>query len=164
VASPRRRRTVSARLVNGIIELRVPEWMGGAERSLWADRMRRRIELQMRRARPSESWLEERAQILNRRHFSGRLSWHSIAYAQQDQRWGSCSCASGVIRISSRASSLPGFVLDYLLVHELAHLEVPDHSARFWELVSSYALAERARGYLMALDHERRAHPQPEPS
>jgi predicted metal-dependent hydrolase len=44
-------------------------------------------------------------------------------------------------------------VLDYLLVHELAHLEVADHGPRFWELVDRYPLTERARGYLMALDH-----------
>jgi predicted metal-dependent hydrolase len=45
-------------------------------------------------------------------------------------------------------------VLDYLLVHELAHLEVPSHGEPFWQLVSSYTLTERARGYLMALDHQ----------
>jgi predicted metal-dependent hydrolase len=45
-------------------------------------------------------------------------------------------------------------VLDYLLVHELAHLEVPSHGPRFWSLVERYPLTERARGYLMALDHQ----------
>jgi predicted metal-dependent hydrolase len=59
-----------------------------------------------------------------------------------------------VIRISSRAGRLPAWVLDYLLVHELAHLEVPSHGEPFWRLVTSYPLTERARGYLMALDHQ----------
>jgi predicted metal-dependent hydrolase len=153
VASPRRRSTVSARLVDGVIELRVPAWMPPTERERWAERMRERIERQVRRAGPTDEDLEQRARVLNRRHFDGRLHWSSIAYAEQRSRWGSCSPASGVIRVSSRAATLPGWVLDYLLVHELAHLEVASHGPRFWELVDRYPLTERARGYLMALDH-----------
>jgi predicted metal-dependent hydrolase len=41
-------------------------------------------------------------------------------------------------------------VLDYVLVHELCHLSVADHSPAFWTLVNRYPLAERARGYLLA--------------
>ena len=43
---------------------------------------------------------------------------------------------------------MPGWVLDYVLVHELAHLLVPGHGADFWELVGRYPRSERARGYL----------------
>ena len=163
VASPRRRSTVSARLVDGVIELRVPSWMPPAERDRWADRMRERIERRVRRARPTDADLEQRARMLNRRHFDGRLSWSSISYAPQRRRWGSCSPAAGVIRISSRAATLPGWVLDYLLVHELAHLEVAGHGPRFWRLVNSYPLTERARGYLMALDHRAGDPGEPDP-
>jgi len=154
VASPQRHRTVSARIVDGVLELRVPAAMPVAERERWAERMRERLERQLHRARPTDEALEERARVLNRRHFGGRLRWHSLAYAEQTSRWGSCSWATGVIRVSSRAARLPPWVLDYLLVHELAHLVVPNHGPRFWELVSRYPLTERARGYLMALDHQ----------
>jgi predicted metal-dependent hydrolase len=154
VASPNRHRTVSARLVDGVLELRVPAAMSVAEREHWAERMRVRLQRQVRRARPTDGALERRAEALNRQHFDGRLSWHSIAYAPQTSRWGSCTFTSGVIRISTRAAALPGWVLDYLLVHELAHLEVPHHGPRFWALVNRYPLTERARGYLMALDHQ----------
>jgi predicted metal-dependent hydrolase len=153
VASPNRRRTVSARLIDGVLELRVPAAMSVAERERWAERMRARLERQVRRARPADQALERRAESLNRQHFDGRLRWHSIAYAPQTSRWGSCSFTAGVIRISTRAAGLPSWVLDYLLVHELAHLEVQDHGPRFWALVNRYPLTERARGYLMALDH-----------
>lgn len=152
--SPRRRRTVAARLVDGVLEVRVPAWMSVAEREKWAERMRARIERQVRRAGPTDEQLERRAALLNRRIFAGRLRWSSIAYAEQERRWGSCSPESGVIRISSRGARLPGWVLDYLLVHELAHLEVPSHGERFWHLVAGYPLTERARGYLIALDHQ----------
>jgi predicted metal-dependent hydrolase len=131
VASPRRRKTVSARMTGGILELRVPLSMPEPERRRWAERMRQR----------------------NDRYFGGRLRWSSVAFAGQQQRWGSCSFTAGVIRISSRAARLPGWVVDYILVHELAHLVHADHGPRFWELVNRYPAAERARGYLMALDH-----------
>jgi len=153
VASPNRRRTVSARVIDGVLELRVPAGMPAAERQEWAERMRARLERRLRRARPTDAALEQRAAALNRRYFDGRLRWSSIAYADQESRWGSCTFAAGVIRISSRAAGLPAWVLDYLLVHELAHLEVPHHGPRFWTLVNRYPLTERARGYLMALDH-----------
>ena len=152
VASTRRRRTVSARVTAGVLELRVPAWMGEAERQRWADRMRLRIERQISRAAPTDERLERRAQELNRRYFEGRLTWTSVAFAEQQSRWGSCTFTAGVVRISSRAAALPAFVLDYLLVHELAHLEQPDHGPKFWALVNKYPRTERARGYLMALD------------
>jgi len=154
VASPNRRRTVSARVVDGVLELRVPAGMPQAERQEWAERMRARLERRLRRARPTDTRLEERARALNRRHFDGRLHWTSIAFADQTSRWGSCTYAAGVIRISMRAAGLPDWVLDYLLVHELAHLEVPHHGPDFWALVNRYPLTERARGYLIALDHQ----------
>jgi predicted metal-dependent hydrolase len=163
VASPNRRRTVSARVVEGVLELRVPASMPVAERQEWAERMRARLERRLRRGRPTDAMLEERARALNSRYFDGRLSWSSIAYAEQSSRWGSCTFAAGVIRISTRAAGLPAWVLDYLLVHELAHLEVPHHGPRFWALVERYPYTERARGYLMALDHQT-GHPNPEPS
>jgi predicted metal-dependent hydrolase len=163
VASPRRRSTVSARLVDGVIELRVPAWMPLVERERWAARMRARIERQVRRAGPADEDLEQRARALNRRHFEGRLSWASIAYAEQRRRWGSCSPAARLIRISRRAATLPGWVLDYLLVHELAHLEVAGHGPQFWGLVNRYPLTERARGYLMALDHRSGDPSEPDP-
>jgi hypothetical protein len=46
-------------------------------------------------------------------------------------------------------------VLDYILVHELAHLREPGHGPEFWALCNRYSLTERARGYLMAVDHLR---------
>ncbi|HMQ36031.1 MAG TPA: M48 family metallopeptidase [Micropruina sp.] len=72
------------------------------------------------------------------------VSWSS----RQRQRWGSCTTATGEIRVSDRLQSMPDWVADYVLVHELAHLLERTHSARFHELVARYPEAERAKGFL----------------
>jgi len=153
VASRRRRRTVAARLRAGVLELLVPDWMSHAERQRWAEVMSRRLQRKAERSRPSDDRLAGRAHVLNERHFAGRLRWTSIAFAEMSHLWGSCTFTAGAIRIASRAASLPDWVLDYLLVHELSHLEHSDHGPAFHEMENRYPLTERARGYLMALDH-----------
>jgi predicted metal-dependent hydrolase len=45
---------------------------------------------------------------------------------------------------------MPVWVLDWVLVHELAHLAVPDHGEQFQAIVGRYELGERAEGYLIA--------------
>jgi predicted metal-dependent hydrolase len=152
VASKRRRRTVSARLRSGVLELLVPSWMPQSERQQWAERMRVRLERRIARARPSDQRLAERARTLNERHFGGRLQWTSIGFVEMAHIWGSCTFTSGAIRIARRAASLPDWVLDYLIVHELVHLQESDHGPAFHELENRYPLTERAKGYLMALD------------
>jgi predicted metal-dependent hydrolase len=153
VATRRRRRTVAARLRAGVLELLVPDWMSQAERLRWAEVMSQRLQRRVERSRPSNDRLASRANTLNARHFGGRLQWTSIEFAEMSHLWGSCTFTSGAIRIATRAAALPDWVLDYLLVHEMAHLEHSDHGPAFRELEKRYPLSERARGYLMALDH-----------
>jgi len=80
------------------------------------------------------------------------LRWRSIGFSDMERLWGSCTFTDGAIRIARRAASLPDWVLDYLLVHELAHLVHSDHGSAFHELENRYPLTERAKGYLLALD------------
>jgi predicted metal-dependent hydrolase len=122
------------------------------ERQHWAEVMQRRLERRAERARPTDERLDERARTLNHRHFDGRLRWRSIGFADMKRLWGSCTFTDGAIRIARRAASLPDWVLDYLLVHELAHLMHSDHGKEFHELENRYPLTERAKGYLLALD------------
>jgi predicted metal-dependent hydrolase len=153
VATRRRRRTVAARLRAGVLELLVPDWMSHAERQRWAEVMTKRLQRRVEKSRPSAERLDVRATALNHRLFGGRLRWTSIGFADMSHLWGSCTFTSGAIRIATRAATLPEWVLDYLIVHELAHLEHSDHGPAFHELENRYPLTERARGYLMALDH-----------
>ena len=70
----------------------------------------------------------------------------SIRWAtNQTKRWGSCTLATREIRISSRLRVAPPWVLDAVIVHELAHLLEPGHSPRFRELESRYPAPARRR-------------------
>lgn len=152
VATRRRRRTVAARLRAGVLELLVPDWMSQPEREMWAENMRKRLERRMRRRPVTDEQLAERARLLNERHFGGRLRWRSVSW-QDMSNWGDCSVMTGDIRIAKRARTLPDWVVDYLLTHEMAHLEHGDHGSGFHEMVGRYPLTERAKGYLLAIDH-----------
>ena len=133
----------------------VPASLSAAEEREWVERMVARLTKrgETRRLNAGRS-LEASAHRLNERHFGGRLRWESIRYVtNQASLLGSCTPEDRTIRISDRVARLPDWVRDYVVMHELAHLEEASHSARFWELVERYPLTERARGYLMALEN-----------
>ncbi len=71
-----------------------------------------------------------------------------ISVRDQWSRWGSCS-TTGVLSYSWRLILAPPFVLDYLAVHEVAHLIEMNHSPRFWKLVNGVCSdANRAKAWL----------------
>lgn len=73
--------------------------------------------------------------------------------SNQRRRWGSCTPSTGAIRLSDRGRDLPGWVVDYVILHELVHLVEPAHGKRFHALLGGYPLAERARGFLEGVSH-----------
>lgn len=157
IRSNKRQKTVSAKLgSDGVLQVRAPAKISERELERLVADLRGRVERRAERAQASSSEpdLEQRAQQLNEELFGGRLRWESVRYVNnQEKRWGSCTSLGGTIRLSARLQTLPSWVRDYVLVHEMAHLEEPNHSAAFWALCNRYPLAERARGYLMAIDH-----------
>ena len=101
-----------------------------------------------RRKAPSRD-LVRRADELSREYLGGKARPVSIRWVDnQHGRWGSCTPLDGTIRMSSRLRGMPGWVVDYVLLHELAHLLEPSHNARFWTLLEPFPRLERARGYL----------------
>jgi predicted metal-dependent hydrolase len=155
IRSAQRRKTVSARLEEGVLIIRAPQSMRDEELAPIIDSLKKRIRRRGRVAPQSDELLEKRARELNRQYFDGRLKWNSVRYVtNQNSRFGSCTPEDGSIRLSHRLASMPAWVRDYVLVHELAHLLEANHGPRFWKLVNRYPLTERARGYLMAVGLE----------
>lgn len=150
--SSKRKRTVAAKLEGDTLIVYLPERMSRAEEAEWIEKMRQRMEARERRERLNSTGdLEKRAGELNRRYFDGQLRWRSLEYVtNQQSRYGSCTIGDATIRLSDVLADMPGWVRDYVIIHELAHLLVPDHSKAFWDLVSRYPLSERARGFLIA--------------
>lgn len=127
----------------------VPSRLSKAEEEQWIATILERLEERERRRRPTDADLQSRARELSRRYLSGRADPVSVRWvANQRTRWGSCTPDDGTIRLSTRLRGMPSWVVDYVLVHELAHLLIPGHGADFWELVGNYPKADRARGYL----------------
>ncbi len=150
VRSARRRKTIQARLVDGVLRVHVPAHLTPAEEARWVREMRERV---ARKRTTAGIDLAARARGLARRH--GLPEPAEIAWSDRQQsRWGSCTVGEGRIRISSRLAECPGWVLDYVIVHELAHLVVPGHGPKFWALVDRYPRTERARGYLIAKNED----------
>jgi predicted metal-dependent hydrolase len=158
IRSGRRRTTISARLVeNGtVLEVLAPAGISDADLAPIVEKLRGRVLRHVeKRETADDAALVRRAMELNREYFGGKLRWKEIRYVtNQQRRFGSCTPATGTIRISHRVATLPGWVRDYVIVHELAHLAEANHGRRFWKLVERYTKTERARGYLMALGLE----------
>ena len=146
VRSTRRRKTIQAHMVGGVLQVAIPAACTAEEEAHWVGVMVKRFE---RRRSTSAVRLGERAAKLSADHHLPRPA--SIRWADnQNTLWGSCTPVDRTIRISSRLAEFPRWVLDYVIVHELAHLVVVGHGPAFNALVDRYPLAERARGYLIA--------------
>lgn len=147
--SARRRSTVSAYKEGDTTVVLLPARMSRTDEAHWVSVMLQRLGAREARRRPSDDELLPRARALSRRYLDGRAVPASVAWsAQQERRWGSCTPVDASIRLSTRLQGMPPWVVDYVLVHELAHLVEPGHGDSFWRLVSVYPRTERARGYL----------------
>lgn len=147
--SARRRRTVSAYRDGDRTIVLVPARMSRAEQERWATQMVAQLAAREARTRPSDEALVQRAEQLSRRYLGGRARPVSVRWsAHQNSRWGSCTVDDATIRLSTRLQGLPEWVIDYVLLHELAHLLVPGHGAEFWALLEGYPRTQRAWGYL----------------
>ncbi|MFF9474948.1 M48 family metallopeptidase [Streptomyces roseolus] len=151
--SARRTRSVSAYREGDRTIVLIPARMSEAEERRWVGVMLEKLDAKdrdkERRATRGDAELAERAARLSQRYLDGRARPASVRWVtNQNGRWGSCTPAEGTIRLSHRLQPMPEYVVDYVLLHELAHLLVPGHGPDFWRLLEAYPRTERARGYL----------------
>nr|WP_254552543.1 M48 family metallopeptidase [Kitasatospora sp. MMS16-BH015] len=147
--STRRSRTVSAYREGDRTIVLIPARMSPAEEQRWVAQMLDRLAAKESRRVLGDDALSARARELSATYLGGRAApLHVRWVTNQNSRWGSCTPSEGTIRLSHRLQGMPEYVVDYVLLHELAHLLVPDHGPAFWALLESYPRTERARGYL----------------
>ncbi len=154
--SHRRRRTVTAYRQEGRTIVLIPASFSQAEERRWVAQMVAKLETRedrRKRTLGSDEDLMARAQQLSVAHLGGVLPISVRWVDNQHRRWGSCTPSDRTVRLSSRLRGMPEYVVDYVLVHELAHLLQPGHDAAFWALVQRYPRAERALGYLEGVEH-----------
>lgn len=148
--SKRRRRTVSAYRDGEKVVVLIPASMTRVQEAEWVETMVARLDRQDQRRRPSDEQLFKRAQDLSGLYFGGIIEPESVRWVEnQNSRWGSCTPGDRSIRLSSRLQGMPVWVVDYVLVHELAHLIESSHNEEFWSWVDRYPKSERAKGFLM---------------
>jgi len=147
--SKRRRRTVSAYREGDRIVVLIPATLSRRQEAEWVEAMVARVEKAEARRRPSDDDLLTRATALSRTWLSGRALPATVRWVDnQRSRWGSCTPVDRSIRLSRRLQDVPDWVVDYVLVHELAHLIEPGHNDRFWGWVERYPHADRAKAWL----------------
>lgn len=147
--SARRKRTVRAYREGDKTIVLMPANLSRAVEQEHVRSLLERLDRREQRVRPSDDQLMARARELSRTWFASRAVPASVRWVtNMDKRWGSCSSDDQSIRLSHRLQGMPPYVVDYVLVHELAHLIEPNHSAKFWALVDAYPHAEKAKGFL----------------
>jgi len=168
VRHPRARRYVLRVTDDGVVRVTLPRWGSKREAEEFAKGQRAWIERQLKklaadRARPPSPPLSRDALLAGvaraKRELPPRLrelaALHAlvvtrISIRNQRWRWGSCNRA-GHICLNWRLATLPEWVRDYVLIHELMHLKRMDHSPKFWKLVAAACPAYReARAWLRA--------------
>jgi predicted metal-dependent hydrolase len=158
--STRRKRTVRAYREGDKTIVLMPAHLSKDEEERHVRSLVERLDRREQRVRPSDDALQARAAELSRAYLDGRAVPLSVRWvSNQNSRWGSCTNVDRSIRLSDRLKGMPEWVIDYVLLHELAHLIEPNHSKRFWALVDAYPETAKAKGFLEGVSWQQRSAP-----
>lgn len=147
--STRRRRTVSARMEGGTFVVLMPSGLRPEEEQGHVDTLLARFQRSQAKQRLEREDLVGRAHRLSRTYLDGRARPTSITWVtNQQHRWGSCSPTTGTIRLSTALDGMPSWVVDSVIVHELAHLLEANHGPRFKALVRRFERYDEATAFL----------------
>ncbi|MFT3852218.1 MAG: M48 family metallopeptidase [Ilumatobacteraceae bacterium] len=150
VRSKRRTKSYAGRLADGVLRVTVPSWMGATDEQRAVAEMTARFRRKM-----STERIDLRGRMRHLHRTLGLPAAREIRWSDDmHSRWASCTPATSTIRVSTRIAAFPDWVVDYVLVHEMAHLTHPGHDQAFWDAVAVYPRTERAIGYLIAKSGE----------
>jgi predicted metal-dependent hydrolase len=149
IKSSRRRRSISAYREHGAIVIQVPARLSNSKIQEVIPEMVEKILSREAREKMSDKALFDRAlELLNQYLPEFRVRPVSVVWRSMNERWGSCTTLDRTIRISDRLNGAPSYVVDYLLIHELIHLEIPDHGGEFEKLLARFEESELANAFL----------------
>ncbi|MBA6390195.1 M48 family metallopeptidase [Colwellia sp. BRX10-3] len=102
-----------------------------------------------------EGWFKERVEDYIEQHlvaFSQQMSLHASSFKvrKYKARWGSCN-SRGELSFNYLLKMLPAWVIDYVIIHELCHLEHMNHSTSFWQLVAAHCPEYQSAKHWMQL-------------
>ncbi len=151
--SKRRKKSVGAFRENGKTIIVAPLRMSLIEIKTYAEELISQLDGHYQKL-TSDELLQERAKLLVSKYLEVdlfnefpveiKIMW----VTNQNSRWGSCTPADGKIRISHRLQGAPQYVIDAVLLHELIHLIVPDHSERFYQYLAKFEDYKLAKEFL----------------
>ena len=151
--SARRKRSVSAHREGDRIVITAPERMSNRMVAEYAQELVARI-AKSETPPLSDTELLTRALWLRLEFLPEAPEPVSVNWSSRQQRqWGSCTPLDRTIRISSRLQRAPQYVIDYVLVHELAHLLRSDHGPEFTRLEARYPDTALAEAFLAGADY-----------
>ncbi|MEI8222380.1 MAG: M48 family metallopeptidase [Actinomycetes bacterium] len=149
IRSARRKRGISAIRQNGLIEIHIPEKMTRRqEREIIPEMIGALLRREAKLKRGNDV-LEKMALELLEQHlpdFHERPA--SVSWRSMRERWGSCTTIDRTIRISDRLNGAPEYVLACVLIHELIHLRIADHSEAFYAQLARFPDLARAEAWL----------------
>ena len=156
--SKRAKRNVTAYRDNEKTVVTVPTRMAKRDIPAYVNELVTRLDDRDERS-TSQALLEQRARRLSRKYLAQDLfETHVVPVSirwvtNQNARWGSCTPGEGSIRLSHRMVRMPPYVIDSVIVHELIHLLIADHSEAFYTLMNRYPEHEKAKAYLDGFSH-----------
>jgi hypothetical protein len=147
-ASSRRKKTGTAHWSGSRIVVQIPARLRGRERVIFVDDLVERLLIQRPQNAAGDASLEERAKVLAELYNDGVVPSSVRWVKNQQHRWASCSPATREIRVSTRLRQCPEWVIDAVLMHELAHLHEADHSAAFYAIADRHPRQEESGHFL----------------
>lgn len=149
IRKERRRRSISAHRVGGVIEIHIPAKMSRRQEIEIIPEMISMVCRREARERKTDQQLMQIGQELMQEHLPDFISQPaSINWRNMSERWGSCTTVDKTIRISDRLIGAPSYVLNYIIFHELIHLQISGHDQEFYNYLGRYPGSAKAEAFL----------------